>query len=64
MKMEEVISLADEGKFAEFKDKVTQSLEDKLRNHPVVKDNATKIQAFADVEKKSAEIPDMEIKEY
>ena len=42
--MREAIGAAEQSKFSEFSKKVKTSLEDKLRNHPKIKDGADKIE--------------------
>lgn len=54
--MEEVIDLAADSQFSQFSKKVKQSLEDKLRNHPVVKGNNDKLKSFEDMKKQFAQI--------
>ncbi len=61
--MEEVITLADKGKFSKFADKVKGKLEDKLRTHKTIVKNAEKLNKFDAVKDKFAEIDKMMSKE-
>ena len=54
--MDEVISLADKGKFSKFADKVKGKLEDKLRNHKTIVKNAKKLKDYEEVKDQFAKI--------
>ena len=49
--MEETIDLADDGKFSDFSQKIRQSLGDKLKNHPTIKQNAQDLEKFNNLKK-------------
>ena len=47
MSVKEIINAAAEEKFSEFSDKVRQSLEDKMRNHPEVQRLSSEYQKYS-----------------
>lgn len=53
---QEVIDLADQGKFSEFSTKVRKSLEDKLRDNKALNTNKEKLNKFTDMAAKFKEI--------
>lgn len=54
--MNEMLSNVERKEFTEFSKKVQVSLEDKLRNNPVIKAKAMEIKNFQDMQDKFAEI--------
>ena len=57
--MKEVIDLAANSEFSKFSKKVKQSLEDKLRDHPSVKDMSTKKTNFEQMKDQFSKIADI-----